>query len=267
MAEAIGSSERRFARMMTAKARELGMARTTFSNASGLPDRRQTSTARDMAALARALLHDFPKFYRYFGIESYSYGGVAYHNHNRLLGSFEGLDGIKTGYIRASGYNLAASARRDGRRLIAVVFGGKSARSRDRHVAMLLNRGFASLPETGHGVRVVRGTAAAPPVPEAKPIRRIDSAADGLWIIEVGRYHQFSLAHQAITRAADVVPALLRTPVAILSDEDRGGATIYRPQLLGLSEANAMRSCDVLSRHRIACVAVPTGERSEEGSR
>ena len=108
IAEALGGSEHRFARMMTAKARELGMSRTRFYNASGLPDRRQTSTARDMARLAHALLWDFPHQYAYFRLRSYSYGGRKFRNHNRLLRSYDGMDGIKTGYIRASGYNIAS---------------------------------------------------------------------------------------------------------------------------------------------------------------
>ena len=145
VAEAIGGTESQFAQKMTKKARQLGLKRTTFRNASGLPNRRQLSTARDMAALARALIRDFPQYYHYFGTKSFKYRGRTYRNHNKLLRTYKGADGIKTGYIRASGYNLVASGVRNGRRVIAVVFGGRTPRTRNRHTATLLDRGFQRL--------------------------------------------------------------------------------------------------------------------------
>jgi D-alanyl-D-alanine carboxypeptidase len=144
-AEALAGTEIDFALVMTAKAKQLGMRHTEFRNASGLPNRYQKSTARDMATLARALIRDFPKHYHFFSATKFSYGKRTYSNHNALLRSYQGTDGIKTGYIRASGFNLVASAERGGRRLIVVVFGGKSSRSRDAHAADLLNRGFTRL--------------------------------------------------------------------------------------------------------------------------
>lgn len=168
MAEGIAGSESAFAQRMTAKARELGMTNTTFRNASGLPHREQVTTARDLAKLSQALLKRFPKYYRYFSTEDFAYKGVVYHNHNRLMSRFEGMDGIKTGFIRASGFNLAASAMRDNRRLIGIVMGGQSARSRDIHMAELLENAFAgrsSLPpvmvaknETGSAAVSWRGS-------------------------------------------------------------------------------------------------------------
>ncbi len=145
VAEAIGGTESQFAQKMTKKARQLGMKRTTFRNASGLPNRRQLSTARDMATLAKALIRDFPQYYHYFGTKKFKFRGRTYRNHNKLLRTYAGADGIKTGYIRASGYNLVASSVRNGRRVIAVVFGGKTSRSRNRHTATLLDRGFKRL--------------------------------------------------------------------------------------------------------------------------
>lgn len=145
LAEALGGSEHKFAKMMNDKARELGLTRTTFRNASGLPDRGQVSTARDMATLGRALLRDFPQYYRVFSVTDFRYGDRTYHNHNRLLESYSGADGIKTGYTRASGFNLAASVKRGEHRLIAVVFGGETAKSRDQHMVELLDRAFARI--------------------------------------------------------------------------------------------------------------------------
>ena len=147
VAEALGGTEVEFARMMTSKAQAFGMSRTSFRNASGLPNRRQRSTARDMAQLARALMRDFPHRYHYFDDQRFRYRGRVHRSPNRLLGSYRGMDGIKTGYIRASGFNLVASAERDGRRVIAVVFGGKTARSRNRHMANLLDLGFTRIAE------------------------------------------------------------------------------------------------------------------------
>ncbi|MFC6487819.1 D-alanyl-D-alanine carboxypeptidase family protein [Nitratireductor sp. GCM10026969] len=138
VAEYLGGSEERFGAMMTAKARQLGMRSTTFRNASGLPDSEQVTNARDMAILATALQKRFPHHYHVFANRSFSYGGKKIRGHNRLLGRVDGVDGIKTGYIRASGYNLATSAARDGRRIIVIVMGGKSAKSRDAHVEELI---------------------------------------------------------------------------------------------------------------------------------
>ena len=145
IAETLAPTESEFAQMMTKKAKALGMNRTSFRNASGLYNRRQLSTARDMAILAQALIRDFPERYKSFSARSFSHNGRVYRNHNKLLRSYQGADGLKTGYIRAAGYNLAASARRDGHRLIAVLFGGRSAKKRDRQVARLLDRGFSKL--------------------------------------------------------------------------------------------------------------------------
>ncbi len=139
----IGGTEANFARLMTAKARELGMTSTTFRNASGLPDPEQTTTARDMITLGLRLQDDFPRHYRLFSTRSFSYGGKNYRNHNSLLTRYSGTDGIKTGYTRASGFNLVTSVRRDGKHLVAAVFGGDTARERNAKMQSLLNAAFA----------------------------------------------------------------------------------------------------------------------------
>jgi D-alanyl-D-alanine carboxypeptidase len=144
LAEALGGDEASFAQMMTSKARQLGMSQTVFRNASGLPNREQVTTARDMARLAFALMRDFPHYYPVFSVQSWPYRGRYLENHNRMLGSYEGADGLKTGYTNASGFNLVMSAMRDNRRLIGVVMGGDSAGQRDRMMAMLMDQGFAT---------------------------------------------------------------------------------------------------------------------------
>lgn len=145
VAEHLGGSETKFASDMTAKARALGLTNTTFRNASGLPNTAQLSTARDLAILADALLDNHGKYYHYFQNQKFSWGGMAYRNHNDLIGKVDGVDGIKTGYTRASGFNLMTSAERDGRRVIAVMLGGATAKSRNTHVSELVETAFAAI--------------------------------------------------------------------------------------------------------------------------
>lgn len=142
IAEHVGGSQDRFAARATLKARELGMTQTRYVNPNGLPDARQITSARDLAILARAVMRDYPQYYRYFGLHDWVYEGREYRNTNGLLRSEFGYDGMKTGYTNASGYNLAASAVRDGRRLITIVLGGRSTASRNSHVAELMETGF-----------------------------------------------------------------------------------------------------------------------------
>lgn len=140
-----GGSETKFVAKMNAKAKELGMLNTTFRNASGLPDKKQVTTARDMAKLAEAVYMDHKNRYNYFSLSSFSWGKRKYMNHNELLKRVAGVDGIKTGFTNASGYNLMASAERGGRRVIAIMMGGSTGRSRDAHVADLIEAAFLEL--------------------------------------------------------------------------------------------------------------------------
>ena len=143
--ERLGGGETRFAEIMTLRAEELGLTQTRFRNASGLPDRRQVTSARDMARLAIALQRDFPQYFHYFDMPRFRYNGVTYRNHNSLVGRVDGVDGLKTGYIRASGFNIVVSAERDDHRLVTVVMGGPSAAARDAHAEELLNAAFSAL--------------------------------------------------------------------------------------------------------------------------
>src|SRR3954471_3753760 len=138
IAEAIAGDEDDFAKLMTRKARALGMTRTVYRNASGLPNDAQVTTARDQSTLGRAIQDRFPRYYRYFSTSAFVYHGHSIRNHNKLLGSVEGVDGIKTGYTRASGFNLVTSMRRGNRHLVGVVLGGRSGGSRDAVMRNLL---------------------------------------------------------------------------------------------------------------------------------
>lgn len=153
MAERLAGSESRFAALMTLRGQELGMRNSRFVNASGLPDSRQISSARDLAILSRATMRDFPQYYSYFSVKGFYFRGNYVKGHNRLLDSMEGFDGLKTGYTNASGFNLAGSAVRDGRRLIAVVLGGPSTAWRDNNMEDLLLTGFDVMKRRSRGER------------------------------------------------------------------------------------------------------------------
>ncbi|MGD0189259.1 MAG: D-alanyl-D-alanine carboxypeptidase family protein [Rhizomicrobium sp.] len=159
-AEAIGGSEQHFTELMNAKAHELGMTHTFYHNASGLPDGLQLTTAGDLAILAKHLIYDFPQFFPYFATRSLTWRGENFNTHNMLIGNYPGADGLKTGYIDASGYNLVATAMRDKTRLIAVVMGGLTAERRDERTVDLLDDAFAQ--EKANMVASSAAPAAAP---------------------------------------------------------------------------------------------------------
>ena len=142
VAENVSGSESEFAERMTRTARKLGMTRTVFANASGLPNPRQVTTARDMATLGLRLMRDFPQYYPYFRTRSFVYNGRTVKGHNKLLGTYDGTDGIKTGYINASGFNLVTSVRRDDKRLVGVVLGGRTGAARDAYMKQMLSKYF-----------------------------------------------------------------------------------------------------------------------------
>lgn len=175
IAENISGSEANFGKRMTRTARKLGMKSTTFRNASGLPNSKQHTTARDMMRLGLALQKNFPSYYRYFNTTSFKYAGRSYRNHNRLLRRVKGVDGIKTGYTRASGFNLVANVRTGNRHIIAVVMGGKTGRSRDAHMRQLIARYLPKAKRRRGGSALIASAASAPvvlanvPQPIVKP--------------------------------------------------------------------------------------------------
>lgn len=176
MAERLGGTESRFGALMTMRAAELGMTQSHFVNASGLPDSRQLSSARDIAILSRSIMRDFPQYYAYFSQQQFAYEGKVMTNHNKLLMQMQGVDGLKTGFTSASGYNLAASAVRDGRRLIAVVLGGTSNASRDGQVKSLLDIGFEVVRRRDSGENITLAAAQSLFEPPALTYARLESA-------------------------------------------------------------------------------------------
>lgn len=284
VAEALGASEARFARMMTKKAKQLGMSSTVFRNASGLPDANQITTARDMAILGRALVARFPDFYPYFSAHNFSHLGRVYTSHNRVVQNYPGADGLKTGYTRASGYNLATSATRDGRRIIAVVLGGKTARSRDAQMMALLDKGFvlaerksdtqvasAKLPKSpgqtkdGGKAALESGKTEAESVQVAsvdpvdattKSTKSKSKAAVGKkrWGVQVGAFNAYKPALQAATRATKKAGNLLKKAQIVVDEGRKGSSKLYRARLVGLTKQNAQAACKQLKAKAIDCL-------------
>ena len=278
IAEAISGSERKFSRAMTQKARQIGMARTNFRNASGLPNRRQLSTARDMATLANRLLTDHADQYHMFSTQYFEYRGRRYRNHNGLLARYPGADGIKTGYTRASGYNLVASATLEGRRVIGVIFGGKSARARDARMRRLLDRAFTKLDikKPSPSKRNVAGASRKKPKARSKPdvsmgaaraLHKPKSVANQSvgrknpkkqeWAIQVGAFKARGPARQAATKAVRHLPNMRRLAQVAIVPAQVGDEMYYRARLVGLSKSNATKACRKLQRKKVTCVTVP----------
>lgn len=251
VAENLSGSESAFAQRMTRKARSLGMTRTTFRNASGLPDSKQVTTVRDMATLALRIQKDFPKEYRYFSMRSYKYGRRTYRNHNRLLGRTQGVDGIKTGYTRAAGFNLVTSARRGNKRVIAVVVGAKSGASRNKYLASLINRMFKTKRLTsgshlarvagtppGYNAKTATKLATAkspvPPLPRAKP-----AANDDIGLVMASSGPSISKKVEVLPADADLAMASLASSSLPASVPDASEARIALKSDLLKSQAEA----------------------------
>jgi D-alanyl-D-alanine carboxypeptidase len=249
VAEHLAASEFSFAMAMTERARALGMSRTTFRNASGLPDRGQWTTARDMSLLARALLRDFPNHYRYFAVSEFHYEGRTYRNHNTLLADDKGVDGIKTGYIRASGFNLVASALRDDRRVIGVVFGGRSAKSRDQHMRALIDTGYVALAALERSLKTTQSVAS-------------DVSSRRHWSVQVGAFSRFQTAENRAQEARSSLPELLGLAAISVAPLTSNGRTLYRARLSPLSRNAAVDVCVALQQRRFDCLPMSVSAES-----
>lgn len=296
LAEHLAGSEDAFAAQMTAKARSLGMAKTTFKNPHGLPHVGQTTTARDMAKLAAAVLNNHSDYYSYFGIETFRYNGRRYKNTNGLLHWLAGVDGFKTGYTRASGYNLIISAKREDRRIIAVVLGGASGKSRNQHMQDLVERSFDTLgvspiistapngfDDVDDNIKVARiiredvpkKVAVKPAavttalrlrgrnsemktiVTQGAPLRLPSSQLDNRWSIQLGAFGSKQAALAQLDAVTLILPDGLSPQVLPV---DAQGRTLYRARLSGLDFTQAHKNCRALAALKTGCVVIaPSG--------
>ncbi len=294
IAENISGTEKRFAKLMTAKARTIGMRHTVFKNASGLPDKEQVTTARDMITMANNLMNDHPERYAYFKQKYFKYKGKKYRNHNRLLFDYKGTDGIKTGYTRASGFNLLANVRRGDKHLIAVVFGGKTSKRRNAAMKSILNkslpRAIARAPQKHHAVRniikvaqslsfPVRAASNAPLqetiaiqiplrnsvrqnpleilaiVPETKfPVQQRKDR--GAFHIQVGAYAKESDAMNRLSAIQRKAGDVIgeHAPIAVPLVQPQ--RQLYRARFAGFTRNKAASACVQLKRRAITCVVM-----------
>lgn len=263
LAEALGENESRFAQMMTKKAYALGMKQTTFRNATGLPDRRQLSTARDMAILAQALLRDFSEYYHLFSVTEFRYNNHIYRNHNRLIHTYSGTDGIKTGYTRASGFNLATSVKRGRHRVIAVVFGGDTAQARDRHMVKLLDQAFARIGGV-EDLASLNPTRRTPVVEESRQKslaqddgnpRKTDGVT-GRYGAQVGAYYRYKMAERAAIEAAQLLAGTIDQPLVWVPKVKGRNGSLFLARLVGLTEHDAKQACQHLKAAAIDCLTI-----------
>jgi len=281
LAEHIGGSEEAFARMMTEKARLLGMSKTTFRNASGLPDLEQVTTARDMLTLALYLYDNFEKHYHFFSTTQFTFRGRTYRNHNTLLRTYPGMDGLKTGYIRLSGYNLVSSVRRGGKHVVAAVFGGQTAASRNAQMRALLNRTLpkASTKKT-RKPEVVSFYRATPPAPVSRPAPRITTpppipvmaasatAEDGAPVVtaSAGPLPNISIAKVRPVAVISAAPSS-----GAVSDEKRASpsqAQIGKGIALGRQPSTLQAQAEMLARANAANASVGlSGSPTSDASR
>jgi D-alanyl-D-alanine carboxypeptidase len=286
MSEKIGGTESRFAALMTLRAQELGMQNTHFANANGLPDSRNITTARDIAILSRAAMRDYPQYYHYFSLEAFNFRGREIGSHNHLLGP--GVDGLKTGFTNASGFNIAISGVKDNRRLIVVVMGGPTRVARDQNAEDLLLTGFNVLHRRAMGEKIVvaqnqfEPTELNGPIVRA-PVEQGDGDQDSLkiqltgapraqagkievtgrkgheakiskakWAVQVGEFHSKSDAHAQIE--------LVEKKFADQFDGARGAAEKagrkYKAVFTGFAEADAKGACHALKARRLACLVI-----------
>ena len=261
LGELLGGDEARFAQMMTLRARALGMTHTTFRNASGLPDSAQMSTARDLALLARHLVQDFPDEYHYFRVPSFVFHGRTILNHDHLLQTYPGADGIKTGYIEASGFNLVTSALRGDVRLIGVVMGAAAPGARDVQMAALLDQGFEQMnvpavphhgEEVAHrgGGGLIASAQAATLEGGALAQAALTAHPGSMWTLHTGPLPSEAAARNAAT--------LARRGAGMGEARVEPAGTRHHPRwralLTGLSQAEARAGCSALAHHHIGCV-------------
>ena len=246
LAEGLGYTEENFALTMTKVARELGMKNTTFKNASGLPNRAQKTTARDMALLGAAVYHHFPQYYKLFSATKFEYQGRTYYTHNHLLKNFDGADGMKTGFTNAAGYNIVTSAERNGKRVIAVTMGHNSAKLRDRQIAKLMDKGLTRLAMADD----IADSAAETPLSETS------IGPENAWGIQIGAFSNYTKARNYALEILDIGYSRLENKPVAVEPYQTGNTVVYRSQILGLNKNDAEKICNSLKKSNKSCIVV-----------
>ncbi len=266
LAEGLGYSEENFAKTMTEVAQELGMKNTTFKNASGLPNRAQKTTARDMALLGAAMYHHFPEYYKLFATKKFTYNGRTYYTHNHLLKSFEGADGMKTGFTNAAGYNIVTSAERDGHRVIAVTMGHNTIRQRDTKVASLMKKGLQKLAMSDHieapnlYANADTHTYGEPSLIEAATVADEAPVSD-VWAVQIGAFSNYAKARNY---AISVKKQLKMAGAEIdIEPAQKGSAVIYRSKLVGFEKNEADKTCNSLKKSNKSCIVIASSENQQ----
>ncbi len=258
LAEGVAGSEQRFASLMNEQARQLGMSRTTFRNASGLPNAFQKTTARDMATIAVALISNFPGYYHFFDVRDFTFGGRRFYSFDHVLSDYPGADGMKTGYTSASGFNLVTSAVRGQRRLVGVVLGENTSWARERLMIALLNQAFlreagATLTKTGSPAEA-RGDQ-APAQPDAVSsleMNEVNAHTAHDWAIQVGGIFRNPRAVRRVLESARRTAPALRHAKALVIEAP--GRNRYRARFAEMTQQRALSSCGVLRRRHFTCM-------------
>ncbi len=266
LAEGLAKDEREFAKLMTAKARKLGMKKTVFKNASGLNNNLQVSTARDMAILGSAVYHHFPKYYKWFSMQKFTYQGRTYYTHNHVLKQFKGSDGMKTGYLAAAGYNIVTSAQRNGIRVLAVTLGHKTIQQRDRKVMDLMDRGIKKI--AMNNTKSAHTVMAKLEMPKKIAVEKVENKepkmviSKGEWGIQVGAFRNYAKARSYAFSIKKHMPELKAYPIDIESVEG-DMVVLYRSRITNIAKKDAEELCNRLKNENKSCIVVNTQRNSQ----
>jgi len=241
LAENISGSEKEFAKLMTDYAKNLGMKNTTFKNASGLPNRAQLTTARDISKLCHKLITNFPNEYKLFSNTKFSYKGKTYKTHNKLMLSYEGADGIKTGYIKASGFQLAFSAVRDNKRLIGIIFGGDTGSQRNKSLKIIMDKEFAELniKQNDNKKEIVK-----------KEIKKIE---EDNYSIVVGTFKYRNNAEKQIKLIKSKYPVSTKDKISNVVLIKVNGKQLYESRFKNFTKKEAYNACKRLKKYNRDC--------------
>lgn len=284
LAEHFAPTEADFAVLMTNTARKLGMKNTTFKNASGLPNSQQKTTARDMAVLAMAVYHHFPQYYKWFSAKSFQYKGRTIGGHNYILKTFAGADGMKTGYTAASGYNIITSAKRSGKRVIAVTMGHNSVGERDKKVSRMMDKGLTHMQKGEINVAMltneINGKASAAPKatrlasvqkktpaktqavrlakaqskPAAKATKIASASSNGRYAVQVGSFSDYQRARNYALTVKNKLAKKYAVHDIKVEKVQAESKTVYRSKVIGLAKNDANTICRNMKRSNQACL-------------